>query len=171
MNNDEKLNILKMMFYKSQMKDIVPPATYDEEQEIERKHNEKFPNKIFKMKWMNWSGGPSIGVLFPKREETWILDDKGNLGYYAKYEDGKISDVITRELKKEVYDNCIALITENFEAEESDRNCSDGEGWEMLLYDGNGNVMHEICGYIYGNEYLNKVVECIKNAHEVCRFM
>ena len=171
MDNDEKLTMLKMMFYNSQMKNIVAPATYEEAQEIERTHDERFPGKVFKMKRMNWSGRRSVGTLFPKSEETWILDDKGSLGYYAKYEDGKISDIITRELKKDVFDNCIALITENFETEKSDRSCYDGEGWEMVLYDGKGNVIHEICGYIYGNEYLNKVVDYIKKAHELCNFM
>jgi len=171
MNKEEALSMLKMMYHSQQMKNAVTPETYEEEQEIVKKYEDEFPKKVFKLTWMNWRGYPCFGSLFPKKEETWILDSEYQLGYYAKYEDGNISGVIKMSVKHDWYDMFQKLLKENFENEKSNRDCVDGEGWEMVLYDSEGHVVHEICGYIYENEYLNRIVKTIKDAHQLSQFM
>lgn len=170
MDKKDALSMLKVMFQSKQMKNAVTPQTPEEEKKIIEQYDSKFPNKIFKMTRMDWSCRPA-GMSFSKDCETWIVDVQGKMGYYAKYGDGKISSVIEMSMKQESYDEFVSLLRENFTNEVSDRGGADGEGWEMILYDGAGNALHSICGYIYGNEYLNKIVAFLKKEHQLSQFM
>lgn len=171
MDDNSMLYLVKILFHESQMKKALKPETHDEKVEIFSNYDKEFPNKVFKMTWMNWSSFSCLGMLFPKRKETWILDSKCEIGYYAEYEDGSISPIIKQEVKQEKYDMILALLNENFKEEVSDTNGADGEGWEMVLYDDKGEIIHRICGYIYGNEYLNRIVKCLRDEHGLCQFM
>lgn len=144
MDKKDALSMLKVMFQSKQMKNAITPKTPEEEKKIIEQYDNKFPNKIFKMTRMDWSCRPT-GMSFSKDSETWILDAECKMGYYAKYGDGKISDVIEMTMKQASYDKFIELLRENFKNEKSDRNGADGEGWEMILYDGCGNIVHTIC--------------------------
>jgi len=170
MDKKDALLMVKMMFQSKQMKEAKTPETPEEETKIIEEYDTKFPQRIFKMTRMDWSCRPA-GMSFSKDWETWIVDVQGKMGYYAKYGDGKISNLIEMSMKQESCDEFASLLRENFTNEVSDRDGADGEGWEMILYDGSGNTLHRICGYIYGNEYLNKIVEFLKKEHQLSQFM
>ena len=163
-DNNEAMRLLKMMTHSVLMKNAVKPEAGEEEKVFEN-NDQQLPEKIFKMTWMNWSGWPCSDDMFPKVIQTWIVDSD-IIGYYAQFEDGYISDVAKMPVKQDWYDEFTALLKEDFVNQESCIDCDDGEGWEMTLYDGAGNVIHQTCGYIYGNEYLNKIVNTVKEAHE-----
>lgn len=60
MNKEDALKMLKMMYYSQQLKNAVMPANYEEEQKIINKYDNEFPEKIFKMTWMDCSGIASL---------------------------------------------------------------------------------------------------------------
>ena len=170
MDDNTMLYIVKLLYHDSQMKNSVKPDTNEEREKIITGYDNEFPKKLFKLSWMNWWDGPAMGMDFPKDMQTWIIDSEC-IGYYAEYWDGTISPIVRADIKKETYDSFKSMIEENFKNEKSDKSGADGEGWQMILYDETGNIVHEICGYINGNEYLSKIVEFVEHEHGFCKLM
>ncbi len=170
MDKKEAEMILKMMFRSKQMKNAVKAASPEEEAEIFVSYDDKFPKMIFKMTRFDHSFRLG-GDPFSKERETWILDADRKMGYYVKYGDGKISAIIEMNMKEEPYEKFVELLRADFANEAGNTDIDDGEAWEMVLYEGCKNAVHRIYGYIYGNEYLNKIAEFLKNEHQLSRFM
>ena len=144
-------------------------ATYDyktmlsmreERKIIEKKYNDRFRKKLFKLKWMNWGlidGSKKIVV-----DKIWIIDIEGNVGFYQLYTQNCISDLVISKMSNENFNALINLLNAGFENEKDCHDACDGIGYEMILYDDFGKIKHKFCGYIYHNDYLQEIVKLVK---------
>lgn len=53
-------------------------------------------------------------------------------------------------------------LLDGFIGVEDDKDGCDGVGYEMILYNERGNVIHKFYGYIYGNPCLEKIAKSIE---------
>ncbi len=114
-------------------------------------YNEKA--KLFFVRKMDWGL-----TCRPRHEDKWTVYANGHVDADRE----TFSFNMRNAFSDEDFKNFCTLLDE-FPQIEDDLNGCDGTGYEMILYDKKGNVIHKFCGYIYGNlcleilmRYLNK---------------
>ena len=113
----------------------------------------KMRTPLFSASWYDWSG--------------WGGGDEyySGTGSYRVYGDGTCeTGMIERPLPPEAFERLKALLYGDFLQAKTHQDAFDGEGWEMTLYDEDGNVVHETgTGYIYGVPVLEEIVRILND--------
>ena len=125
-------------------------------------------NLLFRAVWMNW------GIKCYPRDEIekkeWLIFNNKTVSANAWYtKSGKIS-VGNIALIQEDFNELKKLFEKDFLDACAYKDAYDGEGWEMTLFERNGNIIHQISGYIYGVEPLEKIAAALSKFPLYFRF-
>lgn len=139
--------------------DLKTFSSEEEKSIIEKKYNYALGTKYFKIRWMNW--GLICGLDEIVTDKIWLIDLDGNIGFYKVYANNKISDIVINKITEENFNKLKSLLNDGFVDMIDCFDCCDGVGYEMILYNNSGEIMHKFCGYIYDNNYLQEIVNLV----------
>lgn len=118
-----------------------------------------FDKKYFRIRWMNF--GELCRMEKEEAEKIWVFDFDRNVGFYKIFTNGEETDMEIISIDASVKEKLISLLDEGFIKEKDCWNCYDGDGWEMILYNENGEAVHRFRGYTDGNGYLNQIIDLV----------
>lgn len=111
--------------------------------------------KLFFVRKMDWGLEMNRGLDGrPIRDDTWTVYANGHVHVEKEKFPFETNDTFSVEDFKKF---CVLL--DEFPQVEDDQNGCDGMGYEMILYNEKGGVIHKFCGYIYA-------ISCLKNLME-----
>ena len=114
--------------------------------------------RLFEMKEMVWTqiDGTSDVLV----SQTWVIYRIGLVISYASYEISGDSDIQAACLRKEEVQTLCDMLS-RFKDYASTSRGADGTGYNMIVYDSEGNESSKITGYI-GNTYLEELRDFVK---------
>lgn len=118
---------------------------------------------LFRIIEMNWNEIDFESDILIS--QVWDVYGDGTVKSYAEYSASGITEARKAKMTNmELY--ILRRLLKIFGKSTDDFSACDGTGYEMILFDKQGNIKHKFTGYIYGNRYLKKLKELVcDNSH------
>ena len=123
---------------------------------IESGHTEK---PLLQATWMNW--GMMCFASDELEERTWKVYRDGWVRTRPVFSASGAGPTVEYLMSPDDFRSLLSILTGAFLETEAFQDACDGEGWEMVSFDENGQETHRISGYIYGIQPLEEIADIL----------
>ncbi len=103
---------------------------------------------VLQATWMNW--GMMCFSSDELEERTWKVYGDGRVRTRPVFSASGAGPTVEYLMSPDDFRSLLSILTGAFLEAEAFQDACDGEGWEMVAFDEEGQETHRISGYIYG---------------------